>query len=187
MLRVDRTCLRCRAPRPWVKVRPEGAKASRRVCAVCGGTTRRIKGRRKRDTMPAPLYRYRVAVKAADRIWSQLVYTYAKPPGACARCGRNCGLQAMHIFGRKARPPVRLDPVNGIPGCPKCHLELTRDPMAHVEFCKAYLGPERYEALRLRSLCRAKVDVVAAGIALAALLQAAQGPERPYDEEDSEE
>lgn len=187
MLRTDRMCIRERAPRPWVWIRPEGARARRRVCATCSGPVRRIKGRRKKDTMPAPLYRYRVELKAADALWSQLVYTYANPPGACARCKRARGLQAMHIFGRKAHPSLRLDPENGIPGCPGCHMALTRDPMAHVEFCKAYLGAERYEALRLRGLCRAKLDVKAAAIVLAELLKKAQGQEPEYEEQDSEE
>jgi hypothetical protein len=137
--------------------------------------------------MPAPLYRYREDVKAANDVWRRLIYTYAKPPGACAVNGCMRGLQAMHLFPKKPYPHLRFDPENGAPGCPGCHTRLTNDHEAHRAFCIRYLGPERYEALRLRSLCKSKVDVVAAHIALTAMLKAAEGPEPPYEEEDGEE
>jgi hypothetical protein len=169
MLKINRWCRRCRAARSWSKIRPPGGKVSRRICSVCGGITTRIKGRRKRDVMPYGLFGYREKVKVADELWRRWVYAKA-PDGACAVCHRVRGLQAMHIFSRGAHPALRHDPDNGAPGCQGCHNRLGRAHEEHRDFCIRFLGPERYERLRLRSISRAKGNVDLSIIELTQLL-----------------
>jgi hypothetical protein len=148
-----------------VRVKRPGARASRRECFVCGTLTRKIKGQRMKDRLPPKLYAYRVSVKEANELWRHLIYKKAFN-GRCAVCGRDRGLQAMHLFPKGKYPHMRFDLDNGAPGCAGCHMRLTNDHEAHRTFCIQYLGAERYEALRLRSLCKAKVDVTLVIVAL---------------------
>lgn len=157
-MRATRQCLKCDKPVDWMKVRPVGAKRARFACVYCGSNTRRIKGRRKKDTMPAGLYNYRQKVKIANDLWRHLIYKKAKD-GACARCGSKKGLQAMHLFPKGRYPHIRFDLDNGAPGCAGCHRKMTNDHEAHRQFCLRFLGESRYENLRMRSLLKTKCDV----------------------------
>lgn len=158
MNQATRQCPNCKKPVSWLKVRPPGSRRARFCCIDCGAATKRIKGRRKKDTMPAALYGYRQKVKIANDLWRHLVYKKSKD-GRCARCGRKGGLQAMHIFPKGKYPHLRFDLDNGIPGCAGCHIYLTNEHEAHRDFCIGYLGERRYEDLRMRSLLKAKCDV----------------------------
>lgn len=175
MLKTDRFCPRCNAPRMWRKVRPDGARASRFECVECGAGTKRIKHRAKKTTMPAGLYNYRGQVKEANDLWRRFIYMkakrYARGPhgamGECAVCDHFGYLQAMHLFPKGKYPHMRFDRDNGAPGCAACHMRLTNDHEQHRAFCIRYLGAELYERLRLRSRSRAKTDVTLAIIDLA--------------------
>jgi hypothetical protein len=157
-MRATRQCQNCDKPVDWQKVRPIGANRARFACVNCGAATRRIKGRRKKDTMPAGLYGYRQKVKVADDLWRHLIYKKAKD-GECARCHKVRGLQAMHVFPRGHYKHIQFELDNGIPGCAGCHRYLTNDHEEHRDFCIGFLGEQRYEALRMRSLSRGKADI----------------------------
>lgn len=153
-----RFCRKCDANVMWNRVVRPGQKRSIRACADCGAMTYLIKGRRKKDTMPKGLYGYRQKVKVANDLWRHLIYRMAKD-GACANCGTQKGLQAMHLFPKGRYPHLRFDLENGAPGCAGCHRRMTNDHELHRSFCIRWLGADRYEALRLRSLSRSKTDV----------------------------
>jgi hypothetical protein len=180
-----RFCPNCNGERQWMRVRPPGAHRSRFACFDCGGNTRRIKGRRKKDTMPKGLYNYRMKVKVANDLWRHLIYKKAKD-GACANCGTKKGLQAMHLFpkgGLYAHMRFELD--NGAPGCAGCHRRMTNDHELHRQFCIRYLGEERYERLRLMSISRSKIDIDLIILYLQRLTNASGVPEgqvRLHDE-----
>lgn len=157
-MKATRFCPNCDKPVDWIKVRPVGANRNRSACVNCGAATRRIKGRRKKDTMPAGLYSYRQKVKVANDLWRHLIYKKAKD-GKCARCGHAVGLQAMHVFPKGRYPHMRFDLDNGIPGCSGCHRLLTNDHEAHKNLAISYLGEPVYERLRLLSISRAKADI----------------------------
>lgn len=159
MLKADRLCPKCKEPRAWTKVRKEGAKASRRLCIVCGSVTQRIKGRRMKTVLPPGLYSYRQKVKIANELWRHLIYRKT-PDGRCAvNPSHKGGLQAMHIFPKGKYPHLRFDISNGAPGCSGCHIRLTNDHEAHRDFSIQFLGAAEYERLRLRSISRCKMDI----------------------------
>jgi 5-methylcytosine-specific restriction endonuclease McrA len=108
--------------------------------------------------MPPGLYRYRQKVKDANELWRHLIYRKA-PDGQCAVCGTTKGLQAMHLFPKGRYPHIRFEIDNGAPGCPGCHRRLTNDHEGHRDFCIRFMGKDRYERLRLRSISRAKMDI----------------------------
>ena len=157
-MQATRQCSNCKKPVNWQKVKSSGAHRSVFACVYCGGRTRRIRGRRKKDTMPAGLYNYRRKVKIANDLWRHLIYRKS-PDGSCANCGTKKGLQAMHLFPKGRYPHLRFELDNGAPGCPGCHRRMTNDHELHRQFCIRYLGLEGYERLRLRSLSKAKLDM----------------------------
>jgi hypothetical protein len=158
-MKKPRQCRTCNTKdASWVKEKPPGANRSIYKCLRCGGKTYPIKGLRKKTYMPAGLYGYREKVKVANDLWRHLIYTKAVD-GRCEVCGTQKGLQAMHLFPKGRYPHLRFDLSNGAPGCPGCHRRLTNDHEAHRDFCIRYLGEERYEKLRLRSISRAKMDI----------------------------
>lgn len=156
-MRATRQCSNCNKPVDWLKVRPVGANRARFSCIHCGSATKRIKGRRKKDTMPAGLYGYSQKVKIANDLWRHLIYRKAKD-NMCPHCGKQ-GLQAMHIFPKKRYPHIRFELDNGLPGCAGLHRQLTNDHERHRDYCIGQLGAEAYERLRLRSISRAKMDI----------------------------
>jgi 5-methylcytosine-specific restriction endonuclease McrA len=157
--KAPRFCRKCEEAVQWHRAKIRSfAKRMSMICDVCGTVTTPIKGRRKKDTMPAGLYGYSMKVKQANDLWRHLIYRKA-PDGKCAVCGTTKGLQAMHLFPKGRYPHLRFELDNGAPGCPGCHNRLTNDHERHRDFCIRYLGAERYEALRLRSICRAKNNI----------------------------
>jgi 5-methylcytosine-specific restriction endonuclease McrA len=157
-MKKPRFCRTCNDRVEWTRYKPIGAHRTVFRCGGCGHPTRPIKGLRKKTYMPAGLYGYREKVKEANELWRHLIYTKTVD-GRCAVCGTSKGLQAMHLFPKGRYPHVRFDLDNGAPGCPGCHRRLTNDHEAHRNFCIRYLGSERYEALRMRSISRAKMDI----------------------------
>jgi hypothetical protein len=158
MLKAPRFCPKCEEAVQWTRKTFPGAHRSTKVCEDCGTKTTPIKGQRKKDTMPSGLYSYRMKVKQANDLWRHLIYRKALD-GKCAVCGAQKGLQAMHLFPKGRYPHLRFDLDNGAPGCAGCHRGLTNDHEQHRDFCRRYLGESRYEALRLRSISRAKNDI----------------------------
>ena len=65
----------------------------------------------------------------------------------------------MHIFPKGRYRHLKYDLENGAPGCPGCHRRLTNDHERHRNFCIQFLGAEKYEKLRLRSLSKERVDI----------------------------
>lgn len=157
-MKKPRQCRKCDDRVDWRKDKPPGAHRAVFRCVQCDGPTTPIKGLRKATYMPKGLYGYRQKVKVGNDLWRHLVYRKA-PEGKCAVCGSARGLQAMHLFPKGRYPHLRFDLDNGAPGCPGCHRRLTNDHEAHRDFCIRYLGKDRYEQLRLRSISRAKIDI----------------------------
>src|SRR5882672_5175346 len=153
-----RQCRRC-WPVAWRKVRPPGSRCSRFECLSCGGPTKRIKRAPGRKPAVKGLTRYRELVEDADALWRKLIYAKTTDGRCVVNLSHQRGLQAMHLFPKGHYPHLRHDPENGAPGCPGCHIELTNDHEKHRNFCIRFLGPARYERLRLRSLSVNKVDV----------------------------
>jgi len=158
-MKKPRYCRKCDQRVDWTRFRPVGAHRTVFQCAICGAVTRPIKGLRKKSYMPAALYGYRQKVKEANELWRRLIYKKAVDGKRCAVCGTDKGLQAMHLFPKGRYPHLRFDLDNGAPGCPGCHRRLTNDHESHRDFCIRYLGPMRYERLRLLSISRAKMDI----------------------------
>lgn len=73
-----------------------------------------------------------------------------------------------HGFGRGAYPNVVCDPVNSWRWCLPCHEYLDSHAAAKKRWMKAYLGAERYEALRELALRGPKPDYAAVIAALEA-------------------
>jgi len=131
----------------------------RRLCVVCDSPTKRIKRRRKRDTLPPPLYDHHMLKRRGDDLWRVLIYAKSEE----MRCvvpwpTHSAGIQAMHYISRR-KLATRHDPDNGAPGCGSCHMRLTRDQEAHEKFFRAYLGEAKCERLRLRAMARSKTDL----------------------------
>lgn len=126
-----------------------------------------VSGRRSRirDRMPKALGDHRERVKYANELWRRLIY--AKAPvvngvQVCKKCRKPFGLQAAHLFPKGAHPHMRFEVDNGEPLCFQCHRGphgIDSDHEEKLRFCVQILGEERYEALRLRSISRAKTDV----------------------------
>jgi hypothetical protein len=157
MLKADRWCPRCKAERPWRKERLPGARCSRKVCVLCGWATTRIKGRRKRDVMPSPLYEHRALEATADLLWRTLIYRKADD-GKCKRCRKVRPLQAAHGVGRAIRA-TRHEPDNGLPVCAGCHRIIDSDAEEKRELFLRELGAERYERLQMLKRAGGKTDL----------------------------
>jgi hypothetical protein len=82
-----------------------------------------------------------------------------EPSGVCPMCFSRRWTDAAHIFPKKRYPHIRLEPDNGVPLCRHCHGEYDSDAELHRTFTIQYLGPEKYEALRLRAISRSKTDI----------------------------
>jgi hypothetical protein len=64
----------------------------------------------------------------------------------CRRCGGPAN-QVMHIVSR-GYSATRTKPLNGLAGCPKCHLFLTRHPYEAAAFYESCIGVWAYAQLR---------------------------------------
>jgi len=159
MPKMPRYCPRCKKDVLWIKDRPEGGRRSRFLCIHCDGITKPLSGRKKKKYRTPTQNERRQKMTRANDLWRHLIYKKARPTGACAVCGTTRGLQAMHLFPKGKYPHIRFDLDNGAPGCPGCHIRLTNDHEAHRDFCIRFLGAEKYEQLRLRSLCKTKMDI----------------------------
>jgi 5-methylcytosine-specific restriction endonuclease McrA len=156
--KLPRNCPKCREEVMWEKVRPEGAHRSIFRCLQCGAATKPLSGRRKASMRTPAQKSYRRKVKEANELWRHLIYKKARDL-ECAVCGTRRGLQAMHLFPKGKYPHLRFDLANGAPGCPGCHIRLTNDHEAHRNFCILFLGADEYEALRLRSISKEKMNI----------------------------
>lgn len=176
-----RHCNRCKTDVAWRKDRPPGARCSRRLCLACGAPTHRIKGQRKKATMPAALLTYRQQEKACDELWRHLIYhktpgeyvrsTYV---GICVRCGQRAALQAAHAFKREKKP-TRHAPDGGLPLCAHCHLAIENDYQATRDLFVRFIGAERWMLLEIASKQRGRrIDLVLVRIDLESRLKAAQ-------------
>ena len=101
----------------------------------------------------------------ADRFFSLII----RARGRCEKCGRTENLQCAHIFSRRYST-TRCDEANAWCLCAGCHMTLTGDPLAHVEFAFATIGEPAYRELRARALAGAhtKVDWAEVAATLAA-------------------
>jgi len=154
-----RYCLRCKDARPVRKVKEPHWRASKRLCVVCNGPTRRIKGRRKKDVMPAPLYEHKKLEQEADDLWRRIIWAKAVG-GRCARCGNVRPLQAAHCFKRKHKQGgLRWEIANGSPICSGCHMHTEGDREANEAFFRSYMGDAEYERLLALKTMGGKVDM----------------------------
>lgn len=96
----------------------------------------------------------------ADGLWRRLVRA-KEPSGVCPVCLKRAWSDAMHGFAKGMYPRVRWEPDNGAPGCRPCHRRIDSDHNAKLEFWLRYIGPERYERLRLLAMSRpgSKLDL----------------------------
>ena len=156
--KLPRSCPKCKGEVMWYKVRPTGAHRSIFKCFECGSSTKPLSGRRKASMRTPAQKGYRRKVKEANELWRHLIYKKAKD-GECAECGTRKGLQAMHLFPKGKYPHIRFDLDNGAPGCPGCHIRMTNDHELHRNFCIRFMGADRYEALRLKSISTEKMDI----------------------------
>jgi hypothetical protein len=90
--------------------------------------------------------------------WRFIIYC-KEPSGICPMCFKRQWTDAAHIFPKKRYPHIRLEPDNGVPLCRFCHGEYDTDAELHRTFTIQYLGPLKYEALRLRAISRSKTDM----------------------------
>lgn len=158
-MKAYRHCRKCDDAVMWHKGRPKPtSRFQYKLCDTCNSVTHRIKGARKRDTMPKGLYSFRVKEKQANDLWRHLVYSKSLD-GKCAVCGQKKGLQAMHLFPKGRYRHMRFELSNGAPGCSGCHRRLTNDHEQHRDFCIRYIGAAEYERLRLMSISRGKMDI----------------------------
>ena len=97
-------------------------------------------------------------VRKANLLWRDLIRA-KEPYGLCPRCLLRPWHDAAHFFTKGAYPAMRFELDNGAPICRACHRRIDSDHEAKLEFAQRYLGPERYEALRLRAIGRGKCDV----------------------------
>lgn len=89
----------------------------------------------------------------ATRLHAEIV----RARGRCERCGSVDRLQCAHIVSRRYNA-TRTDLANAWCLCARCHLALTHDPLAHVEFAIATLGEHGYRQLRDRAHAGARID-----------------------------
>lgn len=157
--KLPRNCPRCRKEVDWEKMRRPGANYSTFQCLVCLGPTKPLSGHRKRSLRTPRQKERRRKERRAEFLWRHLIYATARPPGSCAVCGTTKGLQAMHLFPKGKYRHLKFALENGAPGCAGCHHRLTNDHERHRDFCIRYLGMDRYEQLRLRSLSKEKADL----------------------------
>jgi len=66
--------------------------------------------------------------------------------GACERCGKIMQLQCCHIFSRRYKK-LRHDERNLLALCASCHFWAHANPILFSEFCREYLGDEKFQEL----------------------------------------
>lgn len=107
---------------------------------------------------PEALDTWRKQAKRGHEKWRRVIYC-KEPSGICPMCHARRWTDAAHIFPKGPYAHVRLDPDNGVPLCRTCHGHFDTDHELKVAFALRYLGAEKYEALRLRSIGRGKTDM----------------------------
>lgn len=96
----------------------------------------------------------------ADAIFSDFIRL--RDQGICQRCHgqyepKSQGYHCSHFWGR-GNKSVRFDPENAVGMCASCHVYMGANPHDHAEFFLKRLGPEKYEALRVRKELKQKVN-----------------------------
>lgn len=131
-----------RGPKPKRPIRRSAMKATRKRLSPVRQTKA---GRRKRR---------------ADLKWSKAVLA-SGPCAAMAFSFVSSGVSWVHLkcFGRidpahifsRRYAATRTDPSNGVPLCRTAHTWFTEHPRAWEDFCAAFLGAEKYAALRAKA------------------------------------
>jgi hypothetical protein len=108
---------------------------------------------------------YRARLKYGLGLWTRLVYA-KEPSGICPRCLARKWHDAAHCFAKGPYRSLCLEPDNGAPLCRPCHRRVDCDHHAKEQFFTAYMGPDKYERLRLLAMTRSKMDL---GLSILAL------------------
>jgi hypothetical protein len=66
--------------------------------------------------------------------------------GKCERCGKTEQLQCCHIFSRRYSK-LRHLPLNLLCLCAGCHFWAHSNPILFSEFCREYLGDNKFQEL----------------------------------------
>ena len=95
----------------------------------------------------------KIKITALDKLFSRFIRSRAK--WTCERCHTRyppptSALHCSHFHGR-GKKSVRWDPSNAAALCFGCHLLFTGQPQQHVEWFRARLGEEEFNALRDRA------------------------------------
>lgn len=115
----------------------------------------------------------RAAKGRCDTLFSKIVR--ARANGRCQNpdCqyrDKGYRLECAHVYVRSYNA-TRIDFDNAFALCAGCHRWFTNRPLDFAEFCRAQLGEERYQALRMRAVGGEKIDWEAEADLLKAMWQ----------------
>jgi hypothetical protein len=108
--------------------------------------------------VPARHGDYRARYNYGLKLWARLVKA-KEPSGVCPRCLKRPWVESAHCWIKGAYRSLALDLDNGAPLCRSCHRKIDSDHYAKERFFTAYIGPDRYERLRLLAITRSKMDL----------------------------
>jgi len=117
-----------------------------------------VRTKRPRFRMPAVYGDHRARHKYALGLWAKLIKA-KEPSGVCPACMKRRWVESAHCFIKGRYRALSLELDNGAPLCRACHRAIDCDQHAKREFFVAYIGPDKYERLRLLALARAKMDL----------------------------
>jgi len=130
---------------------PKPEKRSKRVRYIRRGTPPRAR-------IPNRAGDYKARLKYGLGLWAKLIKA-KEPSGVCPRCYARKWSDAAHCFIKGKYRSLALELDNGAPLCRPCHRAIDSDHLAKERFFVAYMGPDRYERLRLLALTRSKMDL----------------------------
>lgn len=116
------------------------------------------RGHRPRVRMPNAKGDYKARLSYGLKLWAKLIKA-KEPSGVCPACMRRAWHDSAHCFIKGRYRALCLDLDNGAPLCRACHSAIDCDQHAKREFFVAYMGPDKYERLRLLAMSRAKMDL----------------------------
>jgi hypothetical protein len=147
-----------------------GPKPRKRIARTKTLAKSTIKRARSRSERPS----YRSLVERADDLCRTLARARAAE-GMCQVCLIRPWHDCMHGFIKGKFPHLRHDLDNLLMGCRSCHRQIDSDHTRKQPIWELYLGREGYEALRIRSLCKVKVDLRLVILGLEARVRALKG------------